>query len=48
MTGYTGQVWRKVQAAGMQAHYNHDDELAMRIRQLPALAFASHSDVPQL
>ena len=33
----TQNVWRKVQAAGMQADYNHDEELAMRIRQLPAL-----------
>ena len=25
----TQNVWRKVQAAGMQADYNHDEELAM-------------------
>ena len=44
----TQNVWCKVQAAGMQADYNHDEELAMRIRQLPALAFASPSDVQHL
>ena len=44
----TQNLWRKVQAAGMQADYNHDKELAMRIRQLPALAFASPSDVQHL
>ena len=44
----TQNIWRKVQAAGMQADYNHDEELAMCIRQLPALAFASPSDVPHL
>ena len=41
-------MWRKVQADGMQADYNHDEELAMCIRQLPALAFASPSDVQHL
>ena len=44
----TQNVWRKMQTAGMQADYNHDEELAMRIRQLPALAFASPSDVQHL
>ena len=44
----TQNIWRKVQPAGMQADFNHDEELAMRIRQLPALAFASPSDVPHL
>ena len=44
----TQNIWRKVQAAGMQADYNHDEELVMRIRQLPALSFASPSDVPHL
>ena len=41
-------VWRKVQAPGLQAAYSQDEELAMRIRQLPALAFAPLLDVPGL
>ena len=41
----TQNVWRKVQAAGMQADYSQDEELAIRIRQLPALAFANPYDV---
>ena len=44
----TQNVWRKVQAAGLQAAYSQDEELAMRIRQLPALAFAPLLDVPGL
>ena len=44
----TQNVWRKVQAAGMQADYSQDEELAIRIRQLPALAFAHPYDVHQL
>ena len=44
----TQNIWRKVQAAGTQANYNHDEELVMRIRQLPVLAFASPSDVQRL
>ena len=41
----TQNIWRKVQAEGMQAAYNQDEELALRIRLLPALAFASPFDV---
>ena len=44
----TQNVWRKVQGAGLQAAYSQDEELAMRIRQLPALAFAPLQDVPGL
>ena len=40
----TQNVWRKVQAAGMQADYSQDEELAIRIRQLPTLAFANLYD----
>ena len=43
----TQNIWRKVQAAGMQADYNHDEELAMRIRQLPAcICFALRCTLP--
>ena len=41
----TQNVWRKVQAAGLQASYSQDEELAMRIRLLPALAYAPLQDV---
>ena len=41
----TQNIWRKVQAEGLQAAYNQDEELALRIRLLPALAFASPFDV---
>ena len=44
----TQNVCRKVQAAGMQADDSQDEELAIRIRQLPALAFAHPYDVHEL
>ena len=44
----TQNLWRKVQAAGMQAEYSQDEELAIRIRQIPALAFAAPHEVPEL
>ncbi|KAI6652923.1 hypothetical protein LOD99_4000 [Oopsacas minuta] len=39
----TQNIWRHVQSA-----YTHDEELAMRIRRIPALAFARPADVPDL
>ena len=33
----TQNLWRRVQAAGMQAEYSQDQELAIRIRLIPAL-----------
>ncbi|KAI6659606.1 hypothetical protein LOD99_14529 [Oopsacas minuta] len=39
----TQNTWRHVQSA-----YTHDEELAMRIRKIPALAFARPADVPKL
>ena len=44
----TQNIWRKVQAVGMQAEYSQDQELAIRIRQIPALAFAAPHEVPAL
>ena len=41
----TQNIWRKVHAEGLQAAYNQDEELALCIRLLPALAFASPFDV---
>ena len=41
-------IWRKVQELGLQADYIQDESLALRIRLLPALAFASPFDVPEL
>ncbi|KAI6652932.1 hypothetical protein LOD99_4009 [Oopsacas minuta] len=39
----TQNIWRHVQSA-----YTHDEELAMRIRRIPALAFARPAGVPDL
>ena len=44
----TQNIWRKVQADGLQADYNQNEELALKIRLLPALAYASPFDVPEL
>ena len=41
-------IWRKVLAVGMLAEYSQDQELAIRIRQIPALAFAVPHEVPAL
>ena len=41
-------LWRKVQAKGIQAEYNMHGALAIRIRLLPALAFDEPSHVRQL
>ena len=44
----TQNFWRKIQEIGLQADYVHDEDLALRLRMLPALAFASPFDVPEL
>ena len=44
----TQNLWRKVQAAGLQVVYSQDQELAIRIRMFPALAFAAPFEVPNL
>ena len=44
----TQNIWRKVQAEGLQADYNQNEEFALKIRLLPALAYASPFDVPEL
>ena len=44
----TQNPWRKVGAAGMQAEHSQDEELAITIRQIPALAFATPHEVPEL
>ena len=38
----------KVQGVDLQARYSQDEELAIRIRLLPALAFAAPYEIPQL
>ena len=45
---FTHNFWRRVQSEGLQSDYNHDEELAIRISQLPALAFVAPHDVPHL
>ena len=44
----TQNIWRKVQGVGLQTQYTEDADLAMRIRLLPALAFAAQNEVPEL
>ena len=44
----TQNVWRRVQSEGLQSEYNQDEELAIRIRLLPALAFAAPHEIPHL
>ena len=44
----TQNLWRKVQVAGLQVVYSQDQELAIRIRMTPALAFAAPFEVPNL
>ena len=44
----TQNVWRKIQEVGLQADYIQDEYLTLRLRMLPALAFASPFDVPEL
>ncbi|KAI6655700.1 hypothetical protein LOD99_1840 [Oopsacas minuta] len=44
----TQNIWRHVQSVGLQSVYTHDEELDMRIRRIPALAFARPADVPDL
>ena len=41
----TQNVWRKVQAEGMQVEYSQDEELAIRIRIIPDLAFTAPHEV---
>ena len=41
----TQNIWRKVQAEGLQSDYNNDEELALKIRHLPTLAFVSPFNV---
>ena len=44
----TQNIWRKVQAVGLQANYINDEDVAIRIRQIPALAFVHPFDVYEL
>ncbi|KAI6646401.1 hypothetical protein LOD99_12524 [Oopsacas minuta] len=44
----TQNIWRHVQSVGLQSAYTHDEELAMCIRRIPALAFARPADVHDL
>ena len=41
-------IWRKVQAVGMQGLYCQNQELAIRIRMIPALAYAAPYEVPDM
>ena len=41
-------VWRMVQAVGLQDDYINNEDLAMRIRQIPSLAFVLQNDVDAL
>ena len=41
-------IWRIVQKLGLAARYMQDVEFAMKVRMLPALAFATPTDIPEL
>ena len=42
-------IWRKVQRLGLAARYSLQDvDFAMKVRMLPALAFATLTDIPEL
>ena len=41
-------IWRKVQAVGMQGLYSQDQELAIWIRMIPPLAYAAPHEVPDM
>lgn len=43
----TKNIWRKLQAEGLQANYNNDEEFAFKIRFPPALAFVVPMDVKE-
>ena len=43
----TQNIWRKLQAEGLQANYNNDEEFGLKIRCLPALAFVAPMDVKE-
>ena len=45
---FTQNVWRKIQELGLQTDYMNDEQLALRIRMLPALAFAPPFEVQEL
>ena len=41
-------IWRKVQAVGMQGLNSQNQELAIRIRMIPALVYAAPHEVPNM
>ena len=44
----TQNVWRKIQELGLKKKYQQDPSFALQIRMIPALAFATSTDVPEL
>ncbi|KAI6651327.1 hypothetical protein LOD99_5296 [Oopsacas minuta] len=44
----TENICCNLQAVGLQSDYTHNEELAMRIRKIPTLAFALPADVPDV
>ena len=44
----TQNVWRKIQEFGLQSRYTQDPIFALKVRMLPALAFATPTDVLDL
>ena len=45
---FTQNIWRKIQELGLQTDYMNDEQLALRLRMLPALAFAPPFEVQEL
>ena len=38
-------IWKKIQSLGLQVQYNNDQEFALHLRMIPALAFIPPNDV---
>ena len=44
----TQNVWRKIQELGLKKKYQQDPSFALQIRMIPALAFVTSTEVPEL
>ena len=45
---FTQNIFRKIQAEGLQNEYQQNENFAMQMKLLPALSFASPYDIPNL
>ena len=44
----TQSFWRKIQELGLKTKYQNDPSFALQTRMIPALAFATPTDIPDL